>query len=131
MKNAALLFKWWWRFSSENSKLWKKVVCSCNNLLPKRLVGGPRTTRGPGAWADIWNSNLSSMAANPFLRNGIKMMVGNGVQTRFWEDVWVSDMSLAEKYPRLYSISLQQNSFIRSMGWINLELEPYVAKGVF
>ena len=23
LKNAALLFKWWWRFSNENSSLWK------------------------------------------------------------------------------------------------------------
>ena len=27
MKNAALLFKWWWRFSTENSMLWKQVIC--------------------------------------------------------------------------------------------------------
>ncbi|XP_016199040.1 uncharacterized protein LOC107640007 [Arachis ipaensis] len=34
LRNTALLFKWWWRFSKEECPLWKKVVCSCNNLSP-------------------------------------------------------------------------------------------------
>ncbi|KAL4286876.1 hypothetical protein AHAS_Ahas19G0130000 [Arachis hypogaea] len=32
LKNTALLFKWWWKFNKEECPLWKKVVCSCNNL---------------------------------------------------------------------------------------------------
>ncbi|XP_072087324.1 uncharacterized protein [Arachis hypogaea] len=38
VRNAALLFKWWWRFSKEECPLWKKVVCSCNNLDPSALL---------------------------------------------------------------------------------------------
>ncbi|XP_016170077.1 uncharacterized protein LOC107612834 [Arachis ipaensis] len=36
--NTALLFKWWWRFSKEDCPLWKKVVCSCNNLNLSQLL---------------------------------------------------------------------------------------------
>ena len=32
MKNAVLLFKWLWRFSTEENPLWKRVVVSCNRL---------------------------------------------------------------------------------------------------
>ena len=34
IRNAAMLFKWWWRFTTEDNSLWKQVVCSCNNLRP-------------------------------------------------------------------------------------------------
>ncbi|XP_015963934.1 uncharacterized protein LOC107487752 [Arachis duranensis] len=34
VRNTALLFKWWWGFSKEECPLWKKVICSCNNLNP-------------------------------------------------------------------------------------------------
>nr|XP_025616682.1 uncharacterized protein LOC112708985 [Arachis hypogaea] len=34
LQNTALLFKWWWRFSAKDYPLWKKIVCSCNNLNP-------------------------------------------------------------------------------------------------
>ena len=30
--------------------------------------------------------------------------VGNGMNTRFWEDVWLGGTSLAQQYPMLYNI---------------------------
>ena len=35
--------------------------------------------------------------------------IGNGEKTRFWEDLWLSDSSLASKFPRLYAISNNHN----------------------
>lgn len=32
LKNASLLFKKWWHFATDNSPLWKQIVCSCHNL---------------------------------------------------------------------------------------------------
>ncbi|XP_057761062.1 uncharacterized protein LOC130981487 [Arachis stenosperma] len=47
IRNTALLFKWWWRFSKDNCPLWKKVACSCNNLTPNEMMcGQPVPTRG-------------------------------------------------------------------------------------
>jgi hypothetical protein len=31
-------------------------------------------------------------------------IVGNSEDTRFWEDVWLGNTSLAEQYPYLYNI---------------------------
>jgi len=51
-KNAALLFKWWWRFVQEDEALWKKVVKSIHKegkgLIPSRSV-----SRFPGPWQYI------------------------------------------------------------------------------
>jgi hypothetical protein len=30
--------------------------------------------------------------------------VGNGEDTRFWEDIWLGNKSLAHQYPSLYNI---------------------------
>ncbi|XP_015970212.1 uncharacterized protein LOC107493670 [Arachis duranensis] len=38
LRNTALLFKWWWCFAKEECPLWKKIVCSCNNLRPNELL---------------------------------------------------------------------------------------------
>nr|XP_025638133.1 uncharacterized protein LOC112733407 [Arachis hypogaea] len=42
IRNTTLMFKWWWRFSKEECPLWKKVVCSCNNLNPNELLSSQR-----------------------------------------------------------------------------------------
>ncbi|XP_057760737.1 uncharacterized protein LOC130981133 [Arachis stenosperma] len=38
VRNTTLLFKWWWWFVKEECPLWKKVVCSCNNLNLNELL---------------------------------------------------------------------------------------------
>ena len=30
--------------------------------------------------------------------------VGNGMNTRFWEDTWLGDTPLAQEYPMLYNV---------------------------
>ncbi|KAL5143317.1 hypothetical protein HKD37_09G026301 [Glycine soja] len=40
-----------------------------------------------------------------------------GIIIKFWEDTWINDdISLVAKYPRLYSISNQQNHVIQQLG---------------
>jgi hypothetical protein len=36
--------------------------------------------------------------------------VGNGMDTRFWEDTWLGNKPLSQQYPSLYSI-MQRNKF--------------------
>ncbi|MCH96809.1 putative non-LTR retroelement reverse transcriptase related [Trifolium medium] len=44
---------------------------------------------------------------NWFAQNVVKIL-GNGTSTRFWEDIWVGETPLKERFPRLYSISIQR-----------------------
>jgi hypothetical protein len=53
----------------------------------------------------------------------IKIKIGDGTRTRFWEDAWIKDDSLAKAFPRLYSISLNLNitvATVFNMGVANL-----------
>jgi hypothetical protein len=41
--------------------------------------------------------------------------VGNGLTVRFWEDVWLGDMSLAQQYPSLYNIVQHKNVLVSTV----------------
>ena len=41
--------------------------------------------------------------------------MGKGNNIRFWEDIWVGDSSLASRFPRLYSVSCNNNALISSL----------------
>ncbi|QHO17517.1 Putative ribonuclease H protein [Arachis hypogaea] len=122
LRNTALLFKWWWRFSKEDCPLWKKIVCSCNKLNPNvMLATQPLQVKG-GPWRDICQLNIKEPRIRDKMVSGLAMEIGNGMQTRFWEDNWIQGGVLKGSYPRLYSISSQQGLLIGDCGfWDGLD----------
>ncbi|XP_016206964.1 uncharacterized protein LOC107647403 [Arachis ipaensis] len=122
IRNSALLFKWWWRFSKEECPLWKKVVCSCYDLKPNMMLSTqPLPTKG-GPWKDICQLQLKDSNVRDKMITGLSMEVGDGRRTLFWEDVWLQGGSLKLRFPRLFSISNQQGSVIGDCGfWDGLE----------
>ncbi|KHN31163.1 hypothetical protein glysoja_012813, partial [Glycine soja] len=67
-------------------------------------------------WRDLKRA-LHHSHQGQVIQNGLKWKVGGGNKIRFWEDRWIcQEESLAEKYPRLYIVSYQQNQLIRQMG---------------
>ena len=118
MKNAAMLFKWWWCFSVGDKPLWKRIVCSCNDL----DMGKPVEVRQIGGnLGGLWNSICSiwkiDKAVESIVKNGLWVMVGNGRKTFFWEDKWIGDKCLMNRFPRLYSISSLRNKVISECGF--------------
>lgn len=52
-----------------------------------------------------------------WFRGDIEWKIGCGAKVKLWEDGWLTDgKSLAEKYPRIYNISQQQQNSIQQMG---------------
>jgi hypothetical protein len=41
--------------------------------------------------------------------------VDNGSTVRFWEDIWLGDMSLAQQYPSLYNIVQHKNILVSTV----------------
>ena len=53
---------------------------------------------------------------------GIKMDLGDGKLTKFWEDVWLQNSNLRELFPRLFSLSNQKEYFVGDCGfWDGVE----------
>ncbi|XP_016185821.1 uncharacterized protein LOC107627507 [Arachis ipaensis] len=75
--NTALLFKWWWRFSKEDCPLWKKIVCSCNNLNPNYLLSTQTLPRRGGLWKDICQVQIREQHVRQKMIDGLAMEVGD------------------------------------------------------
>ncbi|GJW05906.1 RNA-directed DNA polymerase, eukaryota [Tanacetum coccineum] len=109
-QNRALLFKWIWRFRSKDSSLWYRVI--------KAMFGdgGALDNTGKFARSSTWTTivrecgNLSSKGIN--LLSHMKRKVGNGLNTLFWVDSWLTDIPLKQLYPRMFALDCNKNSTV-------------------
>ncbi|XP_072060197.1 uncharacterized mitochondrial protein AtMg00310-like [Arachis hypogaea] len=120
--NTALLFNWWWRFSKEDCPLWKKVVCSCNNLNSNEMLCSQPVPTRRGPWKDICQLQISEPHVREKIIRGLYMDVGNGRTVQFWEDIWLPHGVLKELFSRLFSVSNLKGSVIGNCEfWDGLE----------
>ena len=59
-------------------------------------------------WKGLMRTNVS------FFQQ-VKFLVGNGTTTRFWEDTWLGEMSLALQYPSLYNIVQRKEDYVATV----------------
>ena len=117
--NYALLGKWRWNLFHSQGELWAQVRNSkyggWRNLDETR-----RFNREFIRWRDLSFIFNLTKEGSWFNRN-IKWKIGSGSKVLFWEDAWKEDeVSLKEKYPRLYQISqqqVQQMGITTNTGW--------------
>ncbi|XP_038687523.1 uncharacterized protein LOC119986904 [Tripterygium wilfordii] len=50
------------------------------------------------------------------IREGLAFSLGNGKKIMFWEDIWIGDLALKDKYQRLYMVSNLHNLPIDNFG---------------
>lgn len=118
--NKSLLMKWMWRGLTETGALWSQLLREkygnlCDHFLAASHAPKPNLS-------SIWWRDLTSVAQGllPDLGKVLYRQLGNGSCVRFWADPWLGHRALKELFPRLYSISLQKNSTVLSMGcWVN------------
>ena len=68
--------------------------------------------RREGLWGDICSIRNMDKGAERMIVNGIHILIGDGCNTLFWEDLWLGEFSLKDKFSRLFSVSLQKNSLV-------------------
>ena len=108
----ALLGKWIWRLGSNEGGLRKEVLDSkyggWRNLKEGRCI-----YNAPLWWKDLmliwklekWGSNFGDC---------LKWEVGNGKSIKFWEDRWVGNDSLKNKFPSFFSLCVEKDV---SLSW--------------
>ncbi|KAL4590001.1 hypothetical protein LXL04_002918 [Taraxacum kok-saghyz] len=96
--NRALLFKWVWRFKSQPCAFWVKVV--------KAIHGAEDSTGSPRAsiWRDITRSGVDLVNKGIDLQLFCKKIIGDGVNTRFWKEIWLGNSMLQTAFPHLYAL---------------------------
>ncbi|GKD03186.1 RNA-directed DNA polymerase, eukaryota [Tanacetum coccineum] len=100
--NRGLMFKWVWRFFTQNTSLWSRVIKAIHGEDGK--VGKQVNSAYPSYWMDIVHeiNVLKNQGIN--LLNCMQMKLGNGDKTAFWEDIWIGHIVLKDLYPRIYAL---------------------------
>ena len=105
IKNAALLFKWWWRYSDRGKPLWKRIVFSNHGTdLDAHFLSHPPPNLG-STWSQILHFSSFGDTCHELIQQGLRKNVGCGNYTKFWLELWIGDEILKQKYPKLFSIS--------------------------
>ena len=118
-KNLILLFKWWWRFSESDNVLWKKIIKSVHDIKGEKASTDTFRTAKSGLWANLLTNDPTTAKVRSIIEGGMRLKVGNGESILFWHDKWSYTGILKHTFPRLFTISTQQNCQISQMGeWV-------------
>lgn len=70
-----------------------------------------------GWWGEVIRAVGGSEGG--WLMEGVERVIGNGVDTYFWEEKWAGGARLRDLFPRLYRLSLDKEARVVSMGeWV-------------
>ncbi|GJS74038.1 RNA-directed DNA polymerase, eukaryota, reverse transcriptase zinc-binding domain protein [Tanacetum coccineum] len=100
--NRGLMFKWVWRFYTQNNSLWAKVIKAIHGDDGK--VGKKTKSVFPSIWIDIVHEMESLKNQDIDILKCMKFKIGNGEHTSFWDEVWRGDITFKNLYPRLYAL---------------------------
>jgi hypothetical protein len=114
--NISLLAKWRWRLLTNDFAVWKEVI---KGKYGDSAVGRTVIVEECIPWyASLWWKDVCSIGTNLnnnwFAQNVVKKL-GNGTNTSFWKDTWVGNLSLKDRFPRLFSISTQQEATVAEL----------------
>ncbi|GKA35403.1 RNA-directed DNA polymerase, eukaryota, reverse transcriptase zinc-binding domain protein, partial [Tanacetum coccineum] len=105
--NQALLFKWVWRFYTQKSSLWSKVIRGIHGddgKLHKKF-----NHYHPSIWLDIVHEVRLLKDQGVDLCSFIHKKMGNGSDTSFWEDTWKGELDFKSTFPRIYALESDKN----------------------
>ncbi|GJY48474.1 RNA-directed DNA polymerase, eukaryota [Tanacetum coccineum] len=100
--NKGLLFKWIWRFYSKKSSLWSRVIKAIHGVDGKVYVitrAGKRS-----CWLNIIHEVNALINRGIDLKKYMRIKLGDGANTAFWEDSWSEGGKLKYKFPRLFAL---------------------------
>nr|GEU54796.1 RNA-directed DNA polymerase, eukaryota, reverse transcriptase zinc-binding domain protein [Tanacetum cinerariifolium] len=87
-RHRGLLFKWIWRFMTQSSSLWSKVITAIHGVDGK--IGTASKCGTNSYWSNIIKEVEMLSKKDIRLLKFMQIKVGNGDNTRLWEDLWHS-----------------------------------------
>ncbi|KAK3219672.1 hypothetical protein Dsin_013642 [Dipteronia sinensis] len=135
VKNKSLLAKWIWRFGSENSSLWRRVICAKYGVLLDNLFWDWKASRSASFFVKAVGSLLEiGSMSEKVLKDGLKVVIGSGNKADFWNDRYGFDLTLNIACPRIYALALNKNGRVadyRKWDGLRWEWEVKMRRPVF
>nr|GEV63397.1 RNA-directed DNA polymerase, eukaryota, reverse transcriptase zinc-binding domain protein [Tanacetum cinerariifolium] len=100
--NRSLLFKWIWRFLSQDSSLWSRFIQAIHGV--RGAIDNKNSSIKCLIWLDIVRDISSLNHKGIDLLVAAKRKLENGENTLFEEDKWIGEVTLKTKYPRLFAL---------------------------
>ncbi|GJS62333.1 RNA-directed DNA polymerase, eukaryota [Tanacetum coccineum] len=108
--NRGLMLKWIWRFYSQKTSLWTKVIKAIhgvNGKLDKENLAGGQT-----CWMSIVKEVKVLKGRGVNVLDFIRLKLGNGESSSFWDDKWYEGGVIKELFPRLYALETYKNATV-------------------
>nr|GEW33255.1 RNA-directed DNA polymerase, eukaryota, reverse transcriptase zinc-binding domain protein [Tanacetum cinerariifolium] len=102
--NRALLFKWVWRFISQDNYLWFRVIFCIHSAQLSNV-----SSFHSSLWKNIIREVQSLKSQGVDLLSHCRIRVGNGFLSRFWKDKWIGDNHLCHIFPRVYALETNKD----------------------
>ena len=103
IKNKCLLSKWLFKLMNEQG-VWQELLR--NKFLYSKTLS---QVAAKPLDSPFWKGLMQ--VKDDFFKRG-SFIIGNGMNTRFWEDVWLGDLPLAQQYPSLYNIANRKQALV-------------------
>ncbi|GJY44308.1 hypothetical protein Tco_0432521, partial [Tanacetum coccineum] len=114
--NRGLLMKWVWRFITQSSSLWARVIKAIHGE-DGNLRKNARSKHS-SIWLDIVHEMKTLKNKGIDVLNCMKIKLGNGENTMFWDDIWCGDTALKQLYPRLPRGGAEEDQFLQMVSQI-------------
>ncbi|GJR25016.1 hypothetical protein Tco_0973543 [Tanacetum coccineum] len=105
--NRGLMFKWIWKFYNHGNSLWARVIKVIHGA--DGNIGSNRRVGGQSCWTSIIQEMKSFSNKGCDFSKYIRIKVGDGVSTLFWEDKWNEEGILRDLFPRVYALDLNKS----------------------
>ncbi|KAL4556315.1 hypothetical protein LXL04_038962 [Taraxacum kok-saghyz] len=109
--NLALMLKWKCRFFQGSRLLWVRVL---NTLYG--VSGGffhhRCSAAGDSPWSRLLAADAKLHTTGVVPTDAWKRCVGNGRETRFWDDCWIGNRPLRMVFPRLVALDVDPTCMV-------------------
>ncbi|GJR05390.1 RNA-directed DNA polymerase, eukaryota [Tanacetum coccineum] len=110
--NRALIMKWVWRFYSQKESLWVRVIKAIYGN--DGQVGKVSKVGSRSCWRNIVNEVRILGNQGVKVLDYMRIKLGNGESTAFWDDNWIGGKVLKYSFPRIYALETVKEVTVNS-----------------